>query len=76
MCGDGAVEQSEYMEVAYWLGYFLMEWSLTEEISGEELVQKYDIAWLLEQYEKGDFRKYSIHKAIQATRAKFDFKVL
>ena len=69
-------EQSQYMEVAYWLGYFLMEWSLTEGISGEELAQKYDIAWLMEQYEQGTFRNYSIHKAIQATRAKFDFKVL
>lgn len=70
------LEQSEYMEVAYWLGYFLMKWSLTEGISGEELAQKYDIGWLIEQYQKGDFRKYSIHKSIQATRAKFDFKVL
>ena len=69
-------EQKQYMEVAYWLGYFLMECSLTEGISGEELAQRYDIAWLIEQYEQGSFREYSIHKAMQATRAKFDFKVL
>lgn len=69
-------EQIEYRELAYWMGYFLTEWSLTEGVSGKELAERYDIAWLIQQYEDGEFRNYSIHKAIQATRAKFDFRVL
>lgn len=69
-------EQVELREVAYWLGYFLMEWHLCENVSGEYLAEKYDINWLIEQYMSGRFAECSIKKAIHATKAKFDFSVL
>ena len=69
-------EQTEQMEAAYWIGYLLMQWKLTDGISGAELAARYDLGWLFEQYEQGDFKNLSIHKAIQSTKAKFDFKVL
>ena len=69
-------EQTELADVSYWLGYLFMQWKYLDDANGEELASQYDIQWMMEQYEQGTFQKYSIRKAIQATKAKFNFKVL
>ena len=69
-------EQPELMEVAYWMGYLMTEWKMVDGVDGEHIVKSYDIPWIIERYQKGDFRNYSIRKTIQAIRAKFDFEVL
>ena len=69
-------EQPELMEVAYWMGYLMTEWKMVDGVDGEHIAKSYDITWIIERYQKGDFRNYSIRKTIQAIRAKFDFEVL
>lgn len=69
-------EQTDLAEVSYWLGYVLMQWKFLDGIDGSELATQYDVQWMMEQYEKGEFQKCSVRKAIQSTKAKFNFKVL
>ena len=53
-----------------------MQWKFLDGIDGSELATQYDVQWMMEQYEKGEFQKCSVRKAIQSTKAKFNFKVL
>lgn len=69
-------EETDRMELAYWLGYLVTQWHMTEEIDGETWIKQYDVEWIIEQYKNGEIANWSIHKAIQCIRAKFDFKVL
>ena len=43
-------EYGYYREVAYWGGYLFMVWHLQDQISGKEIVEKYDIPWVLDCY--------------------------
>lgn len=43
--------ETAFPDAMYWAGYLFMYWCFLEKISGKELINEYDIRWILENYE-------------------------
>lgn len=61
-----------FPEEMYWLGYLLTYWGFAEEISGPELAEKYEMDWILSQYDT--LHTVSIEYAIETIKAYFEYE--
>ena len=61
--------EADYKDVMYWSGYFFSYWIFDEKISGEELIEKYNIEGIMKCYDT--YHTLSCKNAIENAREEY-----
>lgn len=61
--------ETDYEDVMYWCGYFFTYWIFYEEITGKDLIEKYDIEKIMECYDT--YHTLSCKNAIENAKEEY-----